>query len=215
MHINGKANLYAWFVALVAWFALGLQLYLNIHNATANGLTVAETTGRYFTYFTILSNLLVALSLSIIWLSPGTLSGFFLRSSVQTAIAVYIFAVGLGYNILLRHIWDPKGMQKLADELLHVVVPVLYILYWFLFVPAAAIRWKNIFSWLIYPVVYAAFVLWRGSLDGFYPYYFVNVDELGYTDVAKILAGLFALILVIGCLFILIGRWKFNKRKIK
>jgi len=33
--------------------------------------------------------------------------------------------VGAGYTLLLRHLWNPQGAQKLADILLHDVVPVL------------------------------------------------------------------------------------------
>ena len=37
----------------------------------------------------------------------------------------YIAIVGITYSLLLRHMWNPQGTQKIADVLLHDVVPVL------------------------------------------------------------------------------------------
>ncbi|MEO8406739.1 MAG: Pr6Pr family membrane protein [Chitinophagaceae bacterium] len=209
---SGKAKIFALITMLVAWAALVLQLYLFIQQAPGNKITVAETIGRYFTYFTILSNLLVALGLTFILFLPGSLTRFFSRISTQTAIAVYIFVVGLGYNFLLRHLWNPQGWQRIADELLHVAVPALYFLYWIIFVPGAALKWKNVFTWLLYPLIYTAVALLRGNIDGFYPYYFVDVKKLGYTAVGKNLIGLFVVLIVMNFLFIAISRWKKKKR---
>jgi hypothetical protein len=34
-----------------------------------------------------------------------------------------ILVVGIGYHALLREIWDPRGAQRVADVVLHYVVP--------------------------------------------------------------------------------------------
>ncbi|MBL7878732.1 MAG: Pr6Pr family membrane protein, partial [Chryseobacterium gambrini] len=39
--------------------------------------------------------------------------------------------VGLIYQFLLRSTWNPSGMQKLVDELLHSVIPLLVLIYWY------------------------------------------------------------------------------------
>lgn len=55
---------------------------------------------------------------------------WFLLPAVRSGIAVSIALVGLAYNVLLRHLWQPEGWQFVADELLHDVMPVLFIIYW-------------------------------------------------------------------------------------
>jgi len=168
--------------SVLGWFALGVQFYLIILNRnTSLGLTVL----RYFSYFTILTNLLVALCFTFLFVSPLSKGGkFFDRPSVLTSVAVYISVVGLIYNIVLRPIWDPRGLQMVVDELLHSIIPALYILYWLVFVrPKRPLQWKGIVSWLLYPLIYIVVILILGSLSGFYPYPFVNVNEIGYYQV--------------------------------
>jgi len=172
-------------IAITAWFALALQLYLMLKRAPSIGFSATDTVINFFSYFTILSNLLVAKSLTVSLLLPSSPFGiFFSKMSVQSAIAVYIFIVGLVYNLVLRNLWDPEGWQLVADNLLHVAVPVLYVLFWLIFTPKKILQWKNIFPLLIFPAVYLGYSLIRGSVTGWYPYPFVNADKLGYGQVA-------------------------------
>lgn len=168
-------------IALIAWFALVLQISLSIRSMPVTGFSLFKTVVNFFSYFTILSNLLVALSLSLSLLRPGS---YFSGIQVQTAIAVYIFIVGLIYNLVLRNIWNPTGWQLVADNLLHVVVPVLYLAYWIIFTSKKKLHPKNITGWLIFPFLYLAYSLIRGTIANWYPYPFVNAAELGYEKVA-------------------------------
>lgn len=70
-----------------------------------------------------------------------------------TAILVYIMTVGLTYNTVLRSLWKPQGLQLLADNLLHSIIPFLYLVFWIFFVKKQSLQWKDVFSWLVYPLV--------------------------------------------------------------
>ena len=120
------------YLALITWFALILQFILMIRNAGDIGITPFTAAARFFGYFTILSNAGVALCLTFPLFKQDH---FFSKATTQTAMVVYILIVGIVYNTILRHIWDPKGAAKLADELLHVAIPVLYTLYWMAYIP--------------------------------------------------------------------------------
>ena len=50
--------------AALAWFAILLQYYLTV---TKPGAPFIEATVRYFSFFTILTNILVALALTLPW----------------------------------------------------------------------------------------------------------------------------------------------------
>ena len=58
--------------AALAWFAILLQYYLTV---TKPGAPFIEATVRYFSFFTILTNILVALALTLPWLAPDTRLG--------------------------------------------------------------------------------------------------------------------------------------------
>ncbi len=156
-------------IATITWTAILLQLYLIILNRTVG---IAETMLHFFGYFTILSNILVALAF--------TLSK---KAQTFTAVTVYIVVVGVVYNLLLRKLWAPEGLQLLADNLLHTVSPILTALFWFIFVPKETLKWTDVFPWLLYPFAYCIFCLLNGKFFGFYAYPFVNAEQLGYPKV--------------------------------
>ncbi len=173
-------RVYLIILSMVAWFALIGQLYLIILNRNAS---VIVTLVRYISFFTILTNLLVALCSTILLRKKNNEVNFFSRLKTITAIAVYITVVGLVYNLVLRFLWQPQGLQLIVDELLHTVVPVLFILFWLLFVPKAGLKAKDILPWLLYPFVYVIYILIRGAMTGEYPYPFIDVVQLGYSKV--------------------------------
>lgn len=202
-----RMSAYATIAGVIVWFALSLQLYLSIQLSLSNGLMLWIGIARYFGYFTILTNILVALAYTLPWLASRSSWGrFFAQPGVRTAIAVYITLVGLGYWLLLRNVWDPQGWQLVADNLLHYVDPILYVLFWFLFVPKATIRWGNLPPWLIYPLVYVIVALIRGAIFSWYPYPFLAANKLGYPQVLLNVAMLFVGFCVIGAIFIGMAR---------
>ena len=143
---GGVEKYYRIGAAALAWFAILLQYYLTV---TKPGAPFIEATVRYFSFFTILTNILVALALTLPWLAPDTRLGrFFTRPSVRTAILTYIIIVAVIYHYLLAKLWNPQGWQLLADTIEHVVTPSLYVIDWVLFVPKGTVRWKSALVWL-------------------------------------------------------------------
>jgi hypothetical protein len=192
--------------ALLGWSAVVLQFYLILTNRKA---PVAETIIRFFSFFTILTNILAATSFTLL-ATARQREQFLTRPPQLSAITVYIFVVGLVYNVVLRFIWNPAGLQRLVDELLHVVIPLLFLIYWLLFVDKKALKWTDAFVWLLYPLVYLGFVLTRGATSGFYPYPFIDVVQLGSGTVFRNCVLLFIVFLVLSLL--LIGGARLMKR---
>jgi hypothetical protein len=192
-------------LTVLGWFALAGQFYLIIENRIAS---MPETIIRYFGFFTILTNILVALCCTVLVLKSNSFMGnFFIKYTTITAIAVYITVVGLVYNLILRFLWNPRGAEKVVDELLHTVIPILFILFWFIYIPKAFIKWKKIFIWLIFPFLYLAYILIRGSFAGYYPYPFVDVIQVGYNKVFINSLGILVVFLLISILFVAIDRF--------
>ena len=191
-------------IAIGSWFALIGQLYLIIVNRTTS---LPEAIARYLTFFTILTNILVALCSSFILLSPSSRWGaFFSKQSTRAAIAVNILVVGIVYNTVLRSIWNPQGIQRIVDELLHLIIPVLFVVYWLLFAGKNELQWNNIFWWLLYPLFYFIAILIRGAYAAYYPYPFIDVTTLGYKNALLNSAILTVAFSLLALLFVGIGK---------
>jgi hypothetical protein len=162
-----------------AWFALVAQFYLSTKNAL---VPVDESVIRYFSFFTVLTNIIVAVCFTVLLFKKEG-SSFFTKPATLTATAVYITVVAIIYNLILRFTWEPKGLQMVVDELLHAIVPLIFVVYWLMYVSKNTLKWRDTFSWLIYPFIYLMFILFRGSVSGFYPYPFVDVVKYGYETV--------------------------------
>ena len=198
--------------ALLGWFALALQLaiMINVNLNSVDG-SVLRALGRFVAYFTILTNILVALNFTVRLVAPATALGrFLLRPVVEADILLAIFFVGTIYVLVLQDLWDPQGGQYLADLILHYLTPLIYLGYWLLFVPHGGLRWQNALMWPAYPLAYLVYALLRGAFSGFYPYHFIDVATLGYGRVlinALVLLGAFVLAgLVLVALDRLLGR---------
>jgi hypothetical protein len=205
MHKRQPGFVFGIITALVAWFGLILQQYIIIDNTPGNGLTPIQAVWRFLIFFTVLTNLLIAIGLTVSLLNPSSRAGrFFAHPSITTATAVYIFIVGLVYNFILRGILHLTGRDRIADEVLHVIVPVLYLVYWYLFTPKRPLHWIQAVYWLWYPALYVVYALVRGKIGDFYAYPFINVTKLGYGRVALNSAVLMIVFLAVSLLFIAI-----------
>ncbi|MGI4858421.1 MAG: Pr6Pr family membrane protein [Janthinobacterium lividum] len=198
-------------IAGVAWLAISAQTLLTIERTLARGLGLLDAFAWLSSYLTNLTVFAVAVGFTC--LVPreegrGRFVRFVARPPVVTAIVLYIVFVGLAYNLLLRGLWTPTGYRRLLNESLHSILPILCALYWVLFVPRFHLNLRKCLFWLVYPLAYLFITLWRGSRSDFYPYFFIDVDELGYPDVLFNAAMLVLAFLVLMGLFVL-----FNHRR--
>ncbi len=196
-------------LAILGWFAVIAQLVLMIQNRVAD---IPETITRFFSFFTILTNLSLALYFSGRSIYPQ--KKMFENTSVLTALTLYILIVGLVYQFVLRSVWDPEGLQKVVDELLHSVIPAAALVSWAIFGVRSKINYLSAFKWLIYPGLYLVFILIRGNFSGFYPYPFVHVDEIGMQKVLSNSGTLLLLFLGLGYVFIFLANSIFMTRQI-
>jgi hypothetical protein len=184
----------------LSWFSLIVQFYLILKNRQAD---VMETIFRYFGFFTILTNIMIALCFTALLVKRNS---FFHKPGTQTAIAVYIFVVAAIYNTVLRGLVLLNGWDSIVNELLHVIMPIIFILYWFIYTDKKPVQWKNILPWLIYPLVYIVVTLVRGSYVHFYPYPFLNVDKFGLQNVLVNCVWVSIAFVIISAIFVAIAK---------
>jgi len=194
-------------LAALSWFALVLQLVLSLRLSAANGKTAAMGLIVFFGFFTILTNLLVAVTLTVPLAAPRSAAGRFLaRPSVLAAVATSIALVGLGYHVLLREVWTPQGLQWLADILLHYAVPAGFVAWWIVAARKDGIGLASPLTWTVWPIGYFAYALVRGALTGLYAYPFIDVPAIGYPQALLNSLGLLVAFVLLGMVFVAIAR---------
>lgn len=183
-------------VALAAWAGLGIQLQASIGLSGDAGSAL----WAMLRYFTVLTNLLVASFFTLIALgkrmSPFAIGG----------VTLAILLVGIVYATLLTGLIELSGGALLADFILHRVTPVLVPLWWLAFAAKGGLRAHD--PWLIalYPLAYFGYALARGALDGRYPYPFMDVGRIGWSE-----TGLNALIMAAGFLLAGYGLYRLDR----
>lgn len=209
MNNRPYAKIFAAIAALAGWITLVIQFVLLIENRVTG---VPEAILRYFTYFTILTNILAAVTYTAIWINPttGWLKKFVTPSRIS-AVTVYMTVVGIIYNTILRNLRPIYGVELIVDEFLHVILPLSILFFWIVFVRRSELKWKMALTWLSYPLGYIFLVMLVGALTGFYPYPFADAGKLGYpralTNGFWVLTGFLVLSLV------LIGIGKIKTKK--
>lgn len=194
--VSNAARLAALSVFVVA--ALSLRMQFDASRALPGSGSAADTLWRLAGYFTILTNLLVALMTALValrWRVPGGLA---------YAAVLAIVMVGLVYHTLLAGLNDPQDLAWWADQGLHMAVPLLMLGWWLMFAPAP--RWQALISGMIWPMVYLIYALLRGGVTGFWPYPFLDAARLGWGGVALNSAGMVLAFTGVGTVLIALKR---------
>ena len=183
--------------AVLGWAALVLQ-YILMAGPAAPWDVLGQTI-NFFSFFTILTNVLVALAFTgplldgQRWIARWSAS-----EGVRAAVAMYIVVVAAVYHFMLAPFWRPEGLAFAVNVVLHYVMPAAFVIDWLAFAPKGRLRWVDPVKWLAFPLIYAAWTLAHGLATHWWPYGFVNVDELGLPRVVAIFAGMLVFFLVVG-----------------
>lgn len=186
--------------AALAWTALLVQLPLSIQGGVARGDSVPRAVADYFSFYTILTNLLVALVLTVPAVAPRSAAGRLLgHAHARWTAAAAILVVGIAYHLLLSDLYNPTGVAAVTDLVFHYLVPALYALTWVcaLPLPTRGPLWPALGALSAYPVAYFAYLLARGAVVGSYPYFFVDAGALGVLGAFRNALGLLAVHLLL------------------
>jgi len=195
----GRARAWHLLTFLVATFALVFQLVLvwRWHAVLdeTNRPDLATRLVRFISYFTILSNILVAAT--ELTLAAGADRDTRLWRVLRLNAVVAIAVTGIVHWFLLRPLLDLHGDDWWADKLLHVVVPLLAVVGWLVFGPRGRALREDLVASLVFPGAYMVYTLVRGELVEWYPYPFIDVNEHGYGVVLVNAVGVVVLLLAL------------------
>lgn len=179
---------------------LVLQLAISVTSDTGSEL-FASTPDRivnFFSFFTVLSNVAVAVTIGLLAVNPTRRSTLFrvLRLDGVVAIAV----TGVVFHLTLAQLRELTGWNAVADFILHTLSPTLGVVGWLVLGPSLQITTRVVRLSVIAPVIWLGYALVRGTLvqdrfgNDYYAYPFINVQEHGYPVVlvnVALVAGLF------------------------
>ncbi len=186
-------------IAVIACVGPVLQYGLMIEGLALG--PAALKTVQFFSYFTILSNILAATVLTAPLVAPESrLAIWAEQSGPRAAIATYVTITAVIYHAILASQWHPQGLHLVADTILHTVTPLAFLIDVALRGGEGEARWIAALKALAMPALYGLWTLAHGALSGFYPYPFMNVAKRGYPAVLVTMVAMsltFALVAVI------------------
>jgi hypothetical protein len=195
-----RARRQALMVAVLAAASILLQwVYLMQLRSTGPLQTVVEMAR----FFTILTTALVALAFTTVAVSRTR----GLSAPLLAALTLSAVVTGAVYHVMLAEFWNPTGIGIVADIGLHTLLPLAVLLWWFRHAPKTSLEWADLPAFLLWPSVYSAYALGLGTVDGVYPYPFMDPTIAGPWPVAVTLAQLGVAMLLGGVAMIGIGRF--------
>jgi hypothetical protein len=164
-------------------------------------------------FFTIWSNILVTVVAYLLIRSPRHSGGVFQVFRLGSLVMITI--TGVIYALALAPLWHPTCWQKVADQTLHYAVPVLAVVGYLLLGPRPRFSWDALWRSVLIPLAWVVYTLIRSPLISYtqsgdtrhwYPYHFINVDDLAYGRVLVNMLGIFALLLAVGWVYLFLDR---------
>ncbi|CAD5999990.1 Pr6Pr family membrane protein [Agreia sp. COWG] len=136
---------------------------------------------NYFAYFTNQSN-----GAGVVVLALG--AWFAMRRATDPAALVtggmltstYTIISGVVFGLIVSQAGDYnyKIVVPWSSQVLHFWIPAYVILDWIFAPGRRPIPWSRLWLVLIYPVVWGVFTIWRGSVVGWYPYFFLDPGQV-------------------------------------
>lgn len=164
-------------VGLLVQFAISMQAYL------ADGRDVFGALGAFFSYYTILTNIVLVL-IYISELSSARWLALFRLPLVRALMVANIALVALFVYFVLRHLSVLTGLFLVCDIILHYITPAIYIVWWLTTARHGALTPAMLPLMLAPTLVYFFYAMARGAWVAEYPYPILNAINLGYAQVA-------------------------------
>jgi hypothetical protein len=207
--------------ALAAWFGYGVAEITNLlqlvppsgryepsshmFGGSADGL--AGAIGRAFDshgYFTTWSNLLVAVTLTLLYRNPQRVGRAFdwLRNTGLLMITMTMVL----YHLLLAGGANPQGPYAVSNLFEHYLTPIITILVWGIAGPRGRFPFGDTFRVFIIPIGYLVYTLAHGAYASVYPYPFFDVIEYGYPFVLTLMGEVIVGGYVVALIFFGVGK---------
>lgn len=177
MEISLTSRIFAAAIAAAAWIGLVVQFQVTYSKTASVPLTLSIL----LAFFTIITNVLVAIVFTLIAFRRRLPRHF---DSIVAGTMLSIAMVGIVNAIFLWGALELSGGSALVDKLLHIATPILVPLFWIFCMRKGSLKFRHPVLWAIYPLLYLAYGMVRGSMTGQYAYPFLDAAKLGWRRTA-------------------------------
>ncbi|WP_418969385.1 Pr6Pr family membrane protein [Alloscardovia omnicolens] len=211
-----------WVVSALAWFGVIVTNIGNIFDVypresghwpglyghSAHGMAGAwQRFIEGMSYFTMVSNIVVAVVFTM--LALGMRKTAWHVALVNTALLM-ISVTSLVFLVAILPFLHLRGLALLTSPWQHMVVPIAVWIVWAMWGPrdffGGFARGEILLRSYMIPWLWAVWMLAYGAVTHYYPYGFVNVNQLGYASVMVSLCVVMILALFFELLFYWIDR---------
>ncbi|MFD4957967.1 Pr6Pr family membrane protein [Microbacterium sp. NPDC058389] len=224
---------WAWFriaAAIAGFSGVVAGFIVNVDRAARLSEPLGAVLANYFSLFTIVSTLLSAIVLlaAASWSlrHPGSSREPFGIALALAAVTGPVLLLGIVYNALLRGLPSPVALgdtvgihmlDEYAVEMLHVVLPIYFVLDLLLAPRRRGLPWWSLAVIVGYPLTWTAYTMVRGELVGnpdgstpwWYPYPFLDPHGAGgYGSSFLYIGAILAMFLILGVGIVEIGRFR-------
>jgi hypothetical protein len=205
--------------ALIA-AAVIAQLARSVGNAVTANNDVATVVANFLSFFTIDSNLVSMVVLTIVGIQGlrrrhQALAASFALNLVRACAATYMIVTGVVYNTLLRGVELPQGVTvPWSNEVLHVVAPVFMLVELLFGSAPPRLPWRSLWAILVFPMAWVVYTMVRGPLvtnptthaAWWYPYPFLDPHVVnGYAGVIPYIIGIAVGLVAFGAGVVFVG----------
>jgi len=175
-----------------------LQLAISFPPLLAKGYTLAAALLKPFTFFTISTNLLVAVFYTGRAMRWKGLQQRRIWAVIEGGLVVNMLLVAFGFQAMgLRAYRQVSGIETISETGLHYLNPLLVLFHWLAFRERGQLKLHDLGWWFGYLVIYEMVLLGYGHLWQTYPYPALNALKIGYPQLAINSLFLFAFWLIL------------------
>ena len=172
-------------LAVIVAFAVLAQLgLLFAGGADANSGRLDPGAGlgvrlvRFFSYFTVESNLLVLAVSARLAMRPERDSRWWRVLRLDALLGIVI--TGVVFDLVLAKIVHLTGLAHVVNVCFHYISPWMMLAGWLLFGPRPRISSATVGWAFVWPLLWIGYTFVHGAATGWYPYPFLNPENLGY-----------------------------------
>lgn len=162
---------------------------------------------RPFVYYTSLSNMLCSAFIAISLVRTLAHREVESWQRGKYVFVVMILVTAIVYNLLLNPYSSLLAyFSSVKNALYHLVLPVMFVLDWIFFYRRGTVKPHDPLVAAIIPLVYVIYILVRAfavksagiTVSVLYPYFFLNVDRLGWHSFILWMGALLVMLLLLG-----------------
>ncbi|MBN1328152.1 MAG: Pr6Pr family membrane protein [Candidatus Heimdallarchaeota archaeon] len=134
-----------------------------------------------------------------------------IKGLFKGAVTLYISITFIVFAIALSWTYHPTGFDAFTNIIIHYIIPIAFIIDWFISEIDIRYKWKYLLFWLIYPLCYLVLSVVHGSITGNYLYYFFDINILEWWKYILFVSTLLLSFLGFGSVLILINIYRINR----